>query len=147
MHNSLFDGEVSGWYHRGLNCYPQAVTGLHATCSWLPFGGGFSNCNTIAGICKYTLIYVFQEGTKDSVTAILLIYCLSWYQFSWPVCHHMFTSFQSLILDQGRHGRLQLFYKQETGRWNGESSLSWEGFLFHTVNRYWHKEIAPRPAM
>ena len=50
------------------------------------------------------VISVIQGGTKDSVTAIWLIYCLNCCQFFWPnchFCHYMFTSFQSLILEPG----------------------------------------------
>ena len=32
------------------------------------------------------VILVLPEGTKDSVTAIWMIYCLNCYQFFWPNC-------------------------------------------------------------
>ena len=67
---------------------------------------------------------VLQAGTKDSVTAISLIYCLNCYHFSWPscyFCHYTVTYLQSLILesgfcDSGESWETKLFYRQEAGR-------------------------------
>lgn len=62
-----------------------------------------------------TVIYLLQRRTKDSVTAIWLIYCLNCCQFSPYIwfSNYMFISFQSLLLSkafvtQGRPGRLKL---------------------------------------
>lgn len=67
---------------------------------------------------------VLQGGTKDSVTAIWLIYCLNCRQFSWPncyFCHYKITYLRSLILESGFCGsgeswETKLFYRQEAGR-------------------------------
>ena len=50
-----------------------------------------------------TAIYLLQRRTKDSGTAIWLIYCLNCCQFSPYIrfCNYMFISFQSLILESG----------------------------------------------
>ena len=48
--------------------------------------------------------YLFQGETKDSGTAMWLIYYLNSYQFSWPnyyFCCYMVTFFQSFILEPG----------------------------------------------
>ena len=45
---------------------------------------------------------VLWLGTRDSMTAMWLIYYLNCYQFSWPnccSCHYVFTSFQLLIVE------------------------------------------------
>ena len=59
-------------------------------------GGVFSICKTTRECAWDNVIHVLQGGTKDSVTAIQLIYCLNCYQFSWLNCyfsHYMFTYF------------------------------------------------------
>ena len=129
MQNSLtFDDEVTGSYHRGSNDQFSGSTGLGAVSSWscnlmlddhehghtheksmekkeanfFHWMGGFSICKTTQEHASGTVIYVLQGGTKDSVTAIWVIYGLNSYQFYWPNCYfcqYMFTSFYSLIFE------------------------------------------------
>ena len=112
LHSSLVDGEVTG-----LCCVTvlniiissQALASLRATCYGHHVVHAFHLIGVLVSVKKKkqtsdTIVCVLQVETKDSVTAMWLIYCLSCYQVSCLYCyfcHYMLTSFQLLILEPG----------------------------------------------
>ena len=101
MHNSTI---VCWWANnlgpQGLSTLRfQSVVGLQcsqSSCSYLlSFSGGFTK--SVQEYASGSIIHVFQEGTKDCVTAIWVIYCLNIYRFSWSnyiittTCSHLRT--------------------------------------------------------
>lgn len=74
MHNSVW-----WWGNRvlsqGLKLLSSGATCLQATCSWLPFGGGFSNCNTVAGICVI-YSYLCTSGRNERFCDCHIAYLL-----------------------------------------------------------------------
>ena len=118
LHSPLVDGEGTG-----LCCVTvlniiinsQAVASLRAMCCGHRVVNVFHLIGVLVSVKKKkskktqeyasdTIVCVLQVGTKDSLTAIWLIYCLNCYRVSWLYCyfcHHMLTSFQLLILEPG----------------------------------------------
>ena len=73
-------------------------------------------------MCFDTVIYVLQERTKDSVTALWLIHFLNHSSspgpttIFWSLCVHILSVIiEQPFVTQERPGRLKLFYKQEAG--------------------------------
>ena len=81
-----------------------------------------------------SVIYVLQGGTKDSVTALWLMYYLNYFYFSWPgylFWYYMLTFFWSLILeaafcDSGDAHETESFLQTRDGqKILGVGILSW----------------------
>ena len=69
---SLVDGEVTGWYFGNLNNHTSGSIQWSACSSLLLLVGVLVSAKQLGNVHQ-TLIYGFQRGSEDSVTAIWLI--------------------------------------------------------------------------
>ena len=82
----------------------------------------------------YFLGTALQRGTEDSVTAILLIYCLNCYQSSWSNCYFCYITFHILSIlyacarfcVSGEAWETSFSIKKRQAEGHEERGLSWK---------------------
>ena len=127
----LVDGEVTGWCHRGSrhqssgSSWSGGYVYVVSIQLLLPSGRGFSICKAtlecISDTCLLSMFFRKDKRVCDST--IWLIYCLNFYQFSWPKCYLLLLPVHILpiICDSGEAWESKAFL-QTRGKWR-----TWQG--------------------